>query len=134
MAPAVKSVWATLCYLPRGLGLLPAAGCEDNSNVVNNCRSSASLRCRTWSCVTAASFPVCLHLSIPQLAASVVWAKVSPSLCSRLCLGFLTRQPMLGCDTPVLVELRAICESQVLQRDAGAPGAVHREPTAAETI
>ena len=49
-------------------------------------------------------------------------------------MGFLTRQPILGCATPFLIDLRAMCESQVLWRDAGAPGASHWEPAAAETV
>lgn len=37
----------------------------------------------------------------------------------------------MGWTTPLLIDVRAMCESQALWRDAGAPGAAHQEPGAA---
>lgn len=83
--------------------------------------------------VPRAASPPLPSSAIPQLAASAVSAKVSRSGSSRLD-GISARQPILSCATPSLAALRAICGSQVLRRDAGVPGAAHREPAAAETV
>lgn len=49
-------------------------------------------------------------------------------------MGFLIRQPMLGWENLLLIELRAPCESQVLRRDVERCEAAHQEPAAAETV
>ena len=137
MAPAVNSVWATLCCLARGTGLLPAAGLEDDRDAANNCGSSASLM------PAVLCLGLCLHRSLPCLTAPFHPSAGSQCdggkgfsflLFQLIWMGFLTRQPIVVSETPFLIDFRAMCESQVLWRDAGAPGAAHQEPAAAETV